>query len=66
MLDHVEDKQSAHPIVGEALPHFGGEQEGEPARVVEQVAAAAGLFDRDGGTRGHARANAKGKIMTTR
>ncbi len=32
---HVEDKQRAHPVIGETLPHLGREQEGKPARVAE-------------------------------
>ena len=38
ILDHIEDKQRAHPVIGEALPHLGGEQEGQRARMAEQVA----------------------------
>ena len=37
ILRHVENEQRAHPVVGEALPHLGGEQEGEAPRVTEQV-----------------------------
>ena len=37
MLRHVENEQRAHPVVGEALPHLGGEQEGEAPRVAEKV-----------------------------
>ena len=37
VFHHVEDEKRAHPVVGETLPHLGREQEGEPARVPEQV-----------------------------
>ena len=37
---HVEHEQGPHPVVGEALPHLGREQEGQPARMPEQVAGA--------------------------
>ena len=36
MLRHIENEQRAHPVVGEALPHLGGEQEGKAPRVTEQ------------------------------
>jgi hypothetical protein len=36
---HVEDEQRAHPVIGEALPHLGGEQEGEAFRMTEKFAA---------------------------
>src|SRR5262249_27209089 len=35
MVHHVEHEQRAHPVVGEALPHLGEEQEEEAARVPE-------------------------------
>ncbi len=34
---HVKDEQRAHPVIGEALPHLGREQESEPARMAEQI-----------------------------
>jgi hypothetical protein len=36
---HVEHEQRAHAVIGEALPHFGGEQKGQTARMAEQLAA---------------------------
>jgi hypothetical protein len=36
ILGHVEHEQRAHAVIGKALPHFGGEQEGQPARMAEQ------------------------------
>ena len=36
VLRHVEHEQRLHPVIGEALPHFCGEQEGQPARMTEQ------------------------------
>ena len=27
---HVEDEQRPHPVIGEALPHFGGEENASP------------------------------------
>ena len=41
VFHHVEDEQRAHPVVGEALPHLGGEQEGQPARMAEKIARGA-------------------------
>ena len=41
ILHHVEHEQRAHPVVGEALPHLGGEQEGQPARMAEKIARGA-------------------------
>ena len=38
IFHHVEHEQRAHPVVGEALPHLGREQEGQPARMAEEVA----------------------------
>jgi hypothetical protein len=35
VFHHVEDEQRAHSVIGEALPHLGGEQEGKPARVAK-------------------------------
>ncbi len=37
VFDHVEHEQRAHPVIGEALPHLGREQEGQSARMTEQV-----------------------------
>ena len=37
---HVEDDQRGIAKIGEALPAFGREQDGEPARVAEHVARA--------------------------
>jgi hypothetical protein len=34
---HVEHEQRAHAVIGEALPHLGREQEGQPARMAEEV-----------------------------
>ncbi len=36
---HVEHEQRAHPVIGEALPHFGGEQKRQRLRMAEQVGA---------------------------
>src|SRR5262249_13628361 len=36
---HVEDQQRPHAVIGEALPHLGREQEGEPAWMAEKIAA---------------------------
>ncbi len=38
VLGHVQHEQRAHPVIREALPHLGGEQERQPARMAEQVA----------------------------
>jgi hypothetical protein len=43
IFHHVEDEQRAHPVIGEALPHLGREQEGQPTRVAEQVVGAGSL-----------------------
>ena len=40
IFHHVEHEQRAHPVIGEALPHLGREQEGQPARVAEEVGLA--------------------------
>ncbi len=48
---HVEHEQRAHPVIREALPHLGGEQEGEAPRVAENLGAASGPID---GNRGSA------------
>src|SRR5262245_27361993 len=37
VLDHVEDEERAHPVVREALPHLGREQEREAAWMAEEV-----------------------------
>ena len=34
---HVEDEQRPHAVIGEALPHLGGEQESQAARMAEQI-----------------------------
>ena len=39
ILDQIADQKRAHPVEGEALPHFGSEQESQPARIAEQGAA---------------------------
>ena len=39
-LHHVEHEQRAHPVIRKALPHLGGEQEGQAARVPEKLASA--------------------------
>ena len=36
---HVEDEERAHPVIREALPHLGGEQEGEAFGMAEKVGA---------------------------
>ena len=41
VFHHVQHEQRAHAVVGEALPHFGGEEIGQAARVAEKVA---GIF----------------------
>ena len=45
ILGHVEDEQRAHPVIGEALPHLGGEQEREAARMTEQIPERLGMVD---------------------
>ncbi len=50
---HIEDEQRAHPVIGEALPHFRGEQEGEPARMAEQVGAVGGTIGNRRGAFSH-------------
>jgi hypothetical protein len=47
---HIEHEQRAHPVIGEALPHLCGEQEGEALRMAEKFArkrlpGAAGYLD---------------------
>jgi hypothetical protein len=42
VFHHVEHEQRAHPVVGEALPHLGGEQEGQGARVAKEIARSCG------------------------
>ena len=37
ILDHVEDGERGIAEIGEALPHFGGEQDREAARVAEEI-----------------------------
>src|SRR5437588_794328 len=37
-VHHVEDEESAHAVVAEALPHLGEEESGEAARVSEKTA----------------------------
>ena len=37
IFHEVEHEQRAHPIIGEALPHLGREQEGKCARVAEKL-----------------------------
>ncbi len=45
---HVEHKQRAHPVIGEALPHLGREQESEPARMAEKIrSVSSALADND-------------------
>ena len=39
IFGHVEHEQGAHPVIGEALPHLGGEQKGKPAGMAEELAA---------------------------
>ena len=36
VLDHVKNEQCAHPVIREALPHFGKKQEREAARMAEE------------------------------
>ena len=36
---HVENEQRAHPVIGKALPHLGGEQEGKALRMAEELVA---------------------------
>jgi hypothetical protein len=38
VLHHVKDEQRAHSVIGKALPHLGGEQEGQAARMAEEIA----------------------------
>ena len=47
IFGHIEHEQRAHAVIGKALPHFGGEQVGQPARMAEQLA----LPRRSGGHR---------------
>ena len=49
IFDHIEHQQRAHPIIREALPHLGGEQEGEPARMAEQISLPASFVSGCGG-----------------
>jgi hypothetical protein len=37
VFHQVEHKQCPHPVIGEALPHLGREQEGKGRRVAEEV-----------------------------
>ena len=53
VFHHVEDEERAHPVIGEALPHLGREQEGQPARMAEQVAGAGHVARVFGGRGGH-------------
>src|SRR5579864_377297 len=47
---HVEHEQRTHAVIGEALPHLGGEQEGEAARVAENLGTAGRTIDGNGGS----------------
>ena len=38
VFGHIEHEQRAHAVIGKALPHLGGEQISQPARMAEQVA----------------------------
>ncbi len=38
MIDHVENEERAHPVIGEALPHLRGEEKAEAFRMAEDVA----------------------------
>ena len=46
IFGEVIDQQRAHPVIGEALPHLGAEQEGQAARMAEQIAAHAAVRSR--------------------
>jgi hypothetical protein len=37
VLYHVKDEQRAHSIIRKALPHLGGEQERQAARMAEEI-----------------------------
>ena len=37
-VDHVEDKQRLHPIIGETLPGFGESEVAESARMTDEAA----------------------------
>ena len=37
-VDHVEDKQRLHPIIGETFPGFGESDVAEPARMTDEAA----------------------------
>jgi hypothetical protein len=37
VLHHVKDEKRAHSVIGKALPHLSGEQEGQPARMTEEI-----------------------------
>src|SRR5213078_3234833 len=39
-LRHVQDEESPHPVVAEALPHLGEKQRSEAARVAEELSLA--------------------------
>src|SRR3974377_1396727 len=42
VLHHVKDEQRAHSVIGEALPHLGSKQEGQPARMTEEIGLSSG------------------------
>ena len=42
VLLHVKDEQRAHSVIGKALPHLGGKQEGQPARMTEEIGLGGG------------------------
>ena len=37
VVDEIKIRMRAHPVIGKALPHFGGEQIAQPDRVAEKV-----------------------------
>src|SRR2546423_7635352 len=45
--DHEEDEQSAHPVVAEALPHLGEEEDGEASRMAQPFVAHAATLPID-------------------
>ena len=38
VVDHVQDEQGPHPVVAEALPHLGAEEDHQPLRMPEPLA----------------------------
>ena len=49
MLHQIEDQEGAHPVIGEALPHLGEEQDEKAAGMTQKGLAAYGSVDCIGG-----------------